>query len=225
MSEQNGFIKTIEIKDRNGRVVETKEVVTYAGLLNRAHQEGLKSLRTRLVQTPNGENEMTAISLAEVVTDKGVFRDYGDANPQNVNSRIVPHIIRMSITRAKARALRDAINVGVISMEELGQEYGNGNGGKPPSPNATVGNGNGKPPQGSESSEVKFMTVEQRKFLFKLLSEKGMAADDGHAWLCKAASVEDVKLITKKQASELIDHLRREASIPELQKIEERKVS
>lgn len=216
---KNGnLVTTIEIKDKQGRVVATKEVVTYAGLLNRAHQEGLKKVITRLVQAPSKDNEMTAISMAKVVTDKGVFIECGDANPGNVNSKIIPHIIRMSVTRAKARAMRDAVNIGALSLEEMAEEFGTGSG------NGN-GSGDGMPSHGSPQSEVRFMTPEQRKFLFKLLAEKGVAADDGHAWLCKASSVEDVKFITKKQASELIDHLRRETSAPKPQQTEEGKVS
>lgn len=216
---KNGnLVTTIEIKDKQGRVVATKDVVTYAGLLNRAHQEGLKKVITRLVQAPSKDNEMTAISMAKVVTDKGVFIECGDASPGNVDTKIIPHIIRMSVTRAKARAMRDAVNIGALSLEEMAEEFGNGSG------NGN-GSGDGMPSHGSPQSEVKFMTPEQRKFLFKLLAEKGVAADDGHAWLCKAASVEDVKFITKKQASELIDHLRRETLIPKPQQTEEGKVS
>jgi hypothetical protein len=120
------LVTTIEVKDSHGRVVESKEVVTYAGLLNRAHQEGLKKVSTELIQSPTKANDMTAICMAEVVTDKGTFRDYGDANPENVDSMIIPHIIRMAVTRAKARAFRDAVNIGVVAVEELGHEFGNG---------------------------------------------------------------------------------------------------
>ncbi|MEW6049528.1 MAG: hypothetical protein AB1644_00455 [Candidatus Zixiibacteriota bacterium] len=198
MHDGNGLVRTIEIKDKHGRVVEIKEVVTYAGLLNRAHQEGLKSIRTRLVQRPSAENEMTAISLAEVVTDKGVFRDYGDANPTNVTARIAPHIIRMSVTRAKARALRDAINVGVMSLEELGQEYVNGNG------HAVEGNGSTR---ARRADGDRPLTDNQRKYLFRLLDERGVNAEEGDAWLCRTCGVAAVTDISRKQASEVIDQL------------------
>src|ERR687898_3132793 len=54
--------------------------------------------------------------------EEGKFGGIGDASPQNVNRAIAPHLIRMAETRAKARALRDAINVGVTAFEELGGE-------------------------------------------------------------------------------------------------------
>lgn len=205
MSDGNGLVRTIEITDSQGQVVETTEIVTYAGLLNRAHQEGLKSIRTRLVQTPTRGNGMTAISLAEVVTDKGVFRDYGDANPYNVDARIAPHIIRMSITRAKARALRDAINVGVVSLEELGQDYGNGNG--------HTGEGNGK----SRNPQADFdrpLSEKQRRYLLRLLDERNMAADRQQPWLCAMCGVASVDDITRRQASELIDLITSDTLLP-----------
>ncbi len=38
---------------RNGKVISEKEVATYAGLLAKAHEEGLKSINTELLQAPH----------------------------------------------------------------------------------------------------------------------------------------------------------------------------
>src|SRR5258706_5250098 len=119
MKADSALIRTIELKDRNGRVTGTKEVVTYQGLLSKAHDEGLKMIATTLIQAPSEANREVAIVRAEIETSKGLFQGYGDASPGNVNPFIVPHLIRMAETRAKARALRDAVNVGVVSFEEL----------------------------------------------------------------------------------------------------------
>jgi hypothetical protein len=99
-----------------------KDFVLYEGLLDQAHQEGLKRISTVLLQVPSAENGYVAIVSAEVETSKGIFSGIGDASPQNVNRNIAPHLIRMAETRAKARALRDAVNVGVAALEELGGE-------------------------------------------------------------------------------------------------------
>jgi hypothetical protein len=104
--------------ERQGRAF-----VLYAGLLDEAHQKGLKAIRTRLVQAPCPENAETTICLAEVEMEDGrVFSGIGDATPHNVGRNIAPHAIRMAETRAKARALRDAINVATVALEELGDD-------------------------------------------------------------------------------------------------------
>lgn len=237
---KNGnLVTTIEIKDRHGRVVDTKEVVTYAGLLNRATQDNLKKVYTELIQLPSEANEMTAICMAEVVTDKGVFRDYGDANPVNVSSMIVPHIIRMASTRAKARALRDAVNVGVVALEELGAEYLNGhvdNSGNGQSQNG--GNGqkinqaaNGTPRSNNSNSAKNQsgnseippdraddpMTENQRRFLFRLLAERDLTGDAAHDWLKQQLGVGSLQEATKQEASDLINVIMGTETIDELE--------
>ena len=101
-----------------------KRFVLYAGLLEEAHSRGLRSIETELLQVPAKENGEVAIVKAVIRTEEGKFGGIGDASPQNVNRAIAPHLIRMAETRAKARALRDAINVGVTAFEELGGESG-----------------------------------------------------------------------------------------------------
>jgi hypothetical protein len=107
--------------NRNG-----KDYVLYAGLLDQAHQQGLKEIKTQLLQAPSSENGQIAICLAEVTTERGTFTGIGDADPGNVSRMMVTALIRMAETRAKARALRDAVNVGMVALEELAETSGDG---------------------------------------------------------------------------------------------------
>lgn len=122
--------------------LQGKQFVTYEGLLDLAHQNGLKSLEVEIVQIPTSENDMTAICLAIATTEDSMYQDIGDASPISVNRGLTPHLIRMASTRAKARVLRDLTNVGMTAIEELaeeetgvaehGEEYQTGNTFDPP---------------------------------------------------------------------------------------------
>jgi hypothetical protein len=100
-----------------------KQHPLYATILAEAHEKGLQSLTTQLIQIPHEDNEYTAIVRASVrMKDGSVFEDYGDASPRNCTGKVALALIRMSSTRAKGRALRDAINCGQTMLEEFGDE-------------------------------------------------------------------------------------------------------
>jgi hypothetical protein len=102
--------------------LQGQEFVTYEGLLNEAHQRGLKAIRTHLVQLPAAENGHLAVVSAEVEMEGGkIFTGIGDASHANVAPAIAKHLVRMAETRSKARALRDAVNIGMTAIEELGE--------------------------------------------------------------------------------------------------------
>jgi len=223
----NQLIKTIEIKDRNGNVVGTKDVVTYPGLLSKAHEEGLTEIQTSLVQIPTEANGMVAIAKAVVVTEKGHFEGIGDADPTNVTSFVVPHIIRMSETRAKARALRDAVNIGIVSFEELEgdadltTEAAGAESPVRPAPvtpirrtrtNGGAGGSNGAMrrdavPARRSASAPDLMTDAQRRYLFRLLAGQGLEADAAHEHLLEQFRVDSLGRVTKAAATRLIESI------------------
>jgi len=229
MSRNSNLVKTIEIKDKTGRVIGTRDVVTYAGLLNLGHEEGMKRLDTNLLQFPNDENQLTAVFSAVVETTKGTFKSHGDANPENVTSRIVPHIIRMAETRAKARALRDAVNIGVVFIEELGLNGNNDLGENPAGgegaagagqaqrrtdrsdARADRGTGNSQASSGTSGNGKAPMTEAQRRYLFRLLADRGIEDDEAHQHLKELFGVVSLKDVTKEDASAAIDQMVREA--------------
>ncbi|HZX47128.1 MAG TPA: hypothetical protein VFF83_07635 [Clostridia bacterium] len=99
--------------------LQGKNYVTYEGLLDEAHRMGLESIKVDVVQLPSEENNMTAVCRAVAKAGDKTFTDFGDASPVSVSQNLVPHILRMASTRAKARALRDMTNIGITAIEEL----------------------------------------------------------------------------------------------------------
>ncbi|PON16420.1 hypothetical protein C2W62_18565 [Candidatus Entotheonella serta] len=96
--------------------IRGKQFVTYAGLLALAQQQGLQSLDVRFIDV---QAEIATGVATATFQDGRSFTECGDATPANVSINIKPHFACMALTRAKARALRDALNIGMCSIEEL----------------------------------------------------------------------------------------------------------
>ncbi|MCG6535594.1 MAG: hypothetical protein L7F78_13090, partial [Syntrophales bacterium LBB04] len=112
--------KQPRLDERFIKNISGRDFCLYAGLLDYAHQKGLLKLQCDIIQYPGEANEYTVICKAVAEAKNGeVFGDIGDANPKNTNKMIVPHLIRLSSTRAKARCLRDMCNISMVCPDEL----------------------------------------------------------------------------------------------------------
>src|SRR5258705_2631355 len=225
MKADQQLIRTVDVHDRAGNVVGTKEVVLYAGLLNQAHEEGLARLKTSILQIPTEDNGRVAIVKAEVETSKGLFEAIGDACPDNVDDFLAPHLIRVAETRAKARALRDAVNIGVVSFEELDgvsldRALSPGPGApasrsprhaKDGSPPARPRSGApARPPRSGNGSES--MSEAQRRYLFRLMSGQGYQREAAEGRLKDIFEGSALTEITKVAATKMIDELLQSAA-------------
>lgn len=204
---------------------ESKEFTAYADLLASAHDEGLKSVATQLFTVPNDENGRLAIVKATVETEKGHFEGLGDADPSSVEADFAPHLIRVAETRAKARALRDAVNCGLVSFEELdGARHDRpsqppGSGLTPPGSGATTRRPNGR--NGSparsrgggptrsrqDNGPPEPMSEAQRRYLFRLMAGQGFHKEAAEEELKDRFQVDSLGSVTKPQATKLIDEL------------------
>ncbi len=81
-----------------------------------AHERGLTSLSAHFISV---DQEMAIAEATAEFKDGKTFMECADATPGNVNQKISPHFPRMALTRAKARALRDALNIAMTAVEEL----------------------------------------------------------------------------------------------------------
>jgi hypothetical protein len=204
---KQSFIVTIPIRDRDGHVVGEKQVVKYEGLLARAHEDGLRSIHTELLQVPTKTNGDTAIVRAVVVTGRGTFEGIGDAAPGNVNARVTGHLLRVAETRAKARALRDAVNIGLVALEELDEVEVIDVVAEPPKVERTAPPA---PANGNAPTEPRddLMTQAQRRLLFRIAAERGVATDDIARWLEDHTGLKDIRTWSKVDASRLIERLK-----------------
>jgi hypothetical protein len=97
-----------------------KIYTTHKGLVSLAHQHGIQSIITELIEFDSAQG--SAVMMATATGDRGTYTGIGDANPGNVGAMVAVHAIRMAETRAVNRALRLYLGIGICSHDELGPD-------------------------------------------------------------------------------------------------------
>jgi hypothetical protein len=233
-SKREGLIVRIQVKDERGRVIGEVDAVSLKGLLSLAHDEELRSVRTRIVELPTSANGQRAVVKATVRTKRGAFTGTGDATPDNVNHEVSGHIIRVAESRAIARALRIAVNIGEVAIEELGARTVrvgksgrdvNGAGFRAfreenADRQADVPEGNrperfrgrdDKPTEVAEGDK-RAMSSEQRKYLYRLAFQLGETKESSTGRVLEALGVQRLEWATRAMASKAIDALKTEVA-------------
>ena len=163
---------------------------------------------------------MATVTIEKEGQEK-VFTGIGDAAPNSVAPAMLNCLIRMAETRAKARALRDAVNVSVSAFEELGEddsqptskpqypegEYTCGRKTKPvPNRIAYIPT---RPNYESRDSEIGKATPQQVGAIRSLCQKQGVDPDT----LSQEKYQSLLTDITSSQASDLIRSLNQKASL------------
>lgn len=219
MDKRNLVIR-IAVKDEHGRVVGETDAVSFKGLLSLAHEDGLRSVQTRVLQLPSTTNHGATIVQATVRTTRGRFTATGDASADNVNPEVARHAVRVAETRAIARAFRLAVNIGEVALEELDRfgraepeaaqpQQADGNEQRPTGdvPRDETGTRDRRPPP---HDERRAMSSAQQKCLFRLAFDLGESRDTARDRVLKALGVERLEWASRAEASTAIDALKQE---------------
>lgn len=104
--------------------IKGNDYIKYSGLLAYAHEKGLVNMwivdkrievesKTAIIQVK--------IQMADEIGNLLEFEGIGSANKQNTPLHLEGSYVELAHTRAKARALRDALNIDLVSFEEVMQ--------------------------------------------------------------------------------------------------------
>jgi len=132
---------TEEFKKKFVVNIKNTETIKVDGLIAFAHEKGLKSMKTKILQYPNQENQWTCIAECLVIgydwnpitekIEEVEFQDFADANPTNCTAMTKASYIRMASTRCVGRTLRKYTNIDMVTSEEINQSVDNST---PPEP-------------------------------------------------------------------------------------------
>jgi hypothetical protein len=103
---------------RRGLVyIKGKPFIRFSALLAEAHARGLQKLEVTFISVTT---ELALAQATATFKSSGLsVTDVADATPGNVGAQVKAHYPRIAATRAAARALRNALNVGICSLDEI----------------------------------------------------------------------------------------------------------
>jgi len=219
LEKKTEFVVRLILRDEQGRQIGEIEAIRYAGLLHLAHEDALRSVRTELVQAPSDANGRTAIVRAIVRTRRGTYSGIGDANAGNVNRRVAPHIIRMAETRAIARALRTAVDVGAVCLEELGETMDTpttaSNMQADPSAQLAAQRqpaGRDLQPEVADEGDKRPISEAQRKYLYRLVYQLGETREGATSRVLAVLGADRIETATRVAAAQAIDSLKEDVA-------------
>lgn len=109
--------KEIVVAQKNVISIHGTETLTSEGLIDIAHQLGLRTIYSEVLMSPCPENGNTIITRSTVTLENGISCSaIGDASPTNVPAGCADSFIRVANTRATNRAIELACNVGNLSL-------------------------------------------------------------------------------------------------------------
>lgn len=115
------LIKKAEVKLESNTVnIAGKDHMLYKGLLALAHKKD-PEFSMEIIESFVNEEMSKAWCIVRLTTKLGkqVFDGFGSSTPENTGKMTESHPVEMCHTRAKGRALRDFVNIGVAMAEEL----------------------------------------------------------------------------------------------------------
>ena len=99
--------------------IKGRKFITYGGLLDEAHKQGLDDMRIMKLSV-DWEKKCAWCMVACKIGEKE-FVGVGSATQENCGPMVKNHFVEMANTRAKSRCLRDALNIDIVALEELGE--------------------------------------------------------------------------------------------------------
>lgn len=182
---------TDEFKQKFMVNIKGKEAIKVEGLLAVAHDKGIKSLKTDLIQFPSKDNNWTAICQTVIVgydwdpingkICEVEFSDIADANENNCTSMVKASYIRMASTRSIGRALRKYTNIDMVCSAELSDIT-----------------------EDSEDSSVQLITTEMLEGVKSLINVKHISKEEFANLLFQTFQTTNYMALSKDQGSSLL---------------------